>query len=103
MMNKRFIIKLAVVATAILGGFFLAGQLSSNPQSLGMWINSTATDVAVSINPYVTTIVSAITGVFYLVSLIVIIRKLLEERRYKKRYGESRTPVVFKASNPADN
>jgi ABC-type Co2+ transport system permease subunit len=96
MMNKKFIAKFAVVATVFLAGSFMASQISID-MSFGAWLNSTgATDVAVSLDPFITTLTTAITGIFCLASLIILIRDWLENRRWKKKYGENRTPVVFK-------
>jgi hypothetical protein len=97
-MKKNFSIKRAVLVVTVFLVVFITYQAVENPQSTAMWLNLTAAnEFLVSLNPLFTTIGSAIGVVIGLATLIGLIKRYAEGQRRKKKYGESRTPVVVNA------
>ena len=98
-MGKRLYFKFALFATAFFISGIVISQIWANPESSPSFINFTAAgEVLVSIDP-LTRIFSAVaSSAFALASLFVLIKRFLRGRNWKKKYGESRTPVVIEAS-----
>lgn len=66
------------------------------PQSVPLALNLTAIgETITAINPLATLIGTALTIILAIASLYGKIKGYLEHRRWNKKYGESRTPVVI--------